>query len=196
MHIRILVARIALIALLTLGLAACGSGSGISVDGQRIDVHAGRVSIRDRGGSTAEIKGNGDLGIAGKTVPLTPAQRVLTTRYFTQAQVIVFDGKQTGWAGAHMAGSVVGSLFSALFHDDSRIIEDTAHAQAARLDGQVDRLCGAIGALRVTQDQLAARLPAFVPYAAITQRSVSGCRVKARRLVQDGGRRAAGVPLH
>ncbi|MCK9366240.1 MAG: hypothetical protein M0P72_03700 [Metallibacterium scheffleri] len=179
MHVQRRVARIVLIGLLTLGLSACGSGSGISVDGQRIDVHAERVSIRDRSGSTAEIKGNGDLRIAGKTVPLTPAQRMLSTRYFTQAQVIVFDGKQTGWAGAHMAGSVVGSLFSALFHDDSRIIEDTAHAQAARLDGQVDRLCGAIGALRVTQDQLAVRLPAFAPYAAIDPRSVRSCFVNA-----------------
>lgn len=179
MHIRPLAARITLIGLLTLGLSACGSGASISMDGQAIRMHAGRISIRDRAGDTAEIEANGALRIAGESVALTPAQRVLTTRYFAQSQVVLFYGKQTGWAGAHMAGSVVGSLFSALFHDDSRIIEDTAHAQAARLDGQVDRLCGAIGAMRATQDQLVARLPAFAPYAAIDPRSVKSCFVNA-----------------
>ncbi|THD12171.1 hypothetical protein B1806_01070 [Metallibacterium scheffleri] len=168
-----------MIGLLTLGLSACGGDARINLDGQTIHVHADRVSIRDRGGDMAEIEANGALRIAGESVALTSAQRMLTTRYFTQAQVIVFDGKQTGWAGAHMAGSVVGSLFSALFHDDSRIINDTAHAQAARLDGQVDRLCGAIGAIRATQDQLVARLPAFAPYAAIDPRSVKSCFVNA-----------------
>ena len=179
MHIRPLVARITLIGLLTLGLSACGSGASINMDGQTIDMHAERISIRDHAGDTAEIDANGALRIAGETVSLTPAQRVLTTRYFTQAQIAMFDGEQTGWAGAHMAGSVIGSLFSALFHDDSRIIGDTAHVQATNLDRHVDRLCAEIGAIRATQDQLVARLPAFAPYAAIDPRSVKSCFVNA-----------------
>ncbi|EQD63773.1 conserved hypothetical protein, secreted [mine drainage metagenome] len=179
MHVQRRVARIVLIGLLTLGLSACGGDASINMDGQTIRMHADRVSIRDRGGDTAEIEANGALRIAGKPVPLTPAQRVLTTRYFAQSQVALFDGKQTGWAGAHMAGSIVGSLFSALFHDDSRIINHTAHAQTANLDRHVDRLCSAIGAIRATQDQLVARLPAFAPYAAIDQRSVKSCFVNA-----------------
>ena len=181
MYLQRCAARFALIGLLTLGLSACGSGARINMDGQIIHMHADRISIRDRGGGTAEIKGNGDLRIAGKPVLLTPAQRVLTTRYFTQAQIAMFDGKQTGLAGAHMAGSVIGSLIPALFHDDSRIINnDTAHAQTVNLDRHVDRLCAEIGAIRTTQDQLVAQLPAFAPYAAIDQRSVKSCRGNAR----------------
>ena len=181
MHIGTLVARITLVGLLTLGLAACGSGSGISVDGQRIDVHAGRVSIRTRSGGTAQILRNGDLRIAGRPVVLTPAQHVLTTRYFTQTQIALFDGVRTGIAGARMAGSVIGALIPALLHDDSRIIDDTAHAQTVKLDRHVDRLCAEIGAIRSTQDQLVARLPAFAPYAVIDQRSVKSCRVHVRK---------------
>ena len=180
MYLQRRVARFTLIGLLTLGLSACGGGASINMDGQTIHMHADRISIRDRGGDTAEIEANGALRIAGKPVDLTPAQRVLTTRYFTQAQIALFDGKQTGWAGAHMAGSVIGSLFSALFHDDSRIINHTAHAQTVKLDRHVDRLCAEIGAIRGTQDQLVARLPAFAPYAAIDRRSVKSCWVNAR----------------
>ena len=180
MYLQRCAARFALIGLLTLGLSACGSGARINMDGQIIHMHADRISIRTRSGGTAEIKGNGDLSIAGKPVLLTPAQRMLTTRYFTQAQIAMFDGKQTGLAGAHMAGSVIGSLFSALFHDDSHIINDTAHAQTANLDRHVDRLCAEIGAIRTTQDQLVAQLPAFAPYAAIDQHSVKSCWVNAR----------------
>ena len=180
MYLQRRVARIAVIALLTLGLSACGSGARINMDGQIIHMHADRISIRDRGGGTAEIKGNGDLSIAGKPVLLTPAQRVLTTRYFTQAQVALFDGVRTGIAGARMAGSVIGALIPALFHNDSRIINDTAHAQTVNLDRHVDRLCAEIGAICTTQDQLVAQLPAFAPYAAIDQRSVKSCWVNAR----------------
>jgi len=180
MHMPNRAARIALIGLLTLGLGACGSGSSISMDGQIIHVHAGRISIRDRGGSIAEIEGNGDLRIAGKPVALTPAQRVLTTRYFTQAQVALFDGVRTGVAGARMAGSVIGALIPALLHDDSRIIDATAQAQKVNLDRHVDRLCAEIGAMRVTQDQLVAQLPAFAPFAAIGPNTVRNCRVPAR----------------
>ena len=180
MHLQRRVARIAVIGLLTLGLSACGGGASISMDGQTIHMHADRISIRDRSGDTAEIKANGALLIAGKPVLLTPAQRVLTTRYFTQAQIALFDGVRTGIAGARMAGSVIGSLIPALFHDDSRIINDTAHAQTANLDRHVDRLCSEMRAIRSTQSQLVARLPAFAPYAAIDQRSVKSCFVNAR----------------
>ena len=188
MHVQRRVARIAVIALLTLGLGACDSGTSISMEGQSIDLHASHILIRTRSDDTAEILRNGDLRIAGKPVDLTPAQRVLTTRYFTQAQIALFDGKQTGRAGAHMAGSVIGSLFSALFHDNSRIINHTAHAQTVNLDRHVDRLCAEIGAIRSTQDQLVARLPAFAPYAVIDRRSVKSCWVNAR------SRTAAAMP--
>ena len=188
MYLQRRVARFALIGLLTLGLSACGGGASINMDGQTIHMHADRISIRDRGGDTAEIEANGALRIAGRAVALTPAQRVLTTRYFTQAQVALFDGVRTGIAGAHMAGSVIGSLFSALFHDDSRIINHTAHAQTVKLDRHVDRLCAEIGAIRGTQDQLVARLPAFAPYAVIDRRSVKSCWVNAR------SRTAAAMP--
>ena len=180
MYLQRRVARIAVIALLTLGLGACGSGTSISMGGQSIDLHASHILIRTRSGDTAEILRDGDLRIAGRAVTLTPAQRALTTRYFTQAQVALFDGVRTGIAGARMAGSVIGALIPALFHDDSRIINDTAHAQTVNLDRHVDRLCAEIGAIRGTQDQLVARLPAFAPYAAIDQRSVKSCWVNAR----------------
>ena len=190
MYLQRRIARIAVIALLTLGLGACGSGTSISISmgGQSIDLHASHILIRTRSGDTAEILRNGDLRIAGRAVALTPAQRVLTTRYFTQAQVALFDGVRTGIAGARMAGSVIGALIPALFHDDSRIINDTAHAQTVNLDRHVDRLCAEIGAIRSTQDQLVARLPAFAPYAVIDQRSVKSCWVNAR------SRTAAAMP--
>ena len=181
MHVQRRVARIAVIALLALGLGACGSGASIRMEGASIDLHARHISISTRSGGTAQILRNGDLRIAGRPVVLTPAQHVLTTRYFTQTQIALFDGVRTGIAGARMADSVIGALIPALLHDDSRIIDDTAHAQTVKLDRHVDRLCAEIGAIRATQDQLVARLPAFAPYAVIGQRSVRSCRVHVRK---------------
>jgi hypothetical protein len=188
----------ALICLLALTLSACGSdnvqvgairmrdrnGQAVirtaGMDRQEIRVRDGEISIHNDKGSMAQIKSNGDLRIAGQPIHLKPAQRLLTTQYYTQVHVAVHDGRETGRAGAKMAGSVIGSLFTALFKDDSHVIGQTANAQNAKLNRHLDHLCEDLQSIKSTQDQLIALLPAFAPYAAIDAHAVNDCHSDAK----------------
>ena len=171
------IARIGLLAtVLAVSASACSFGNGEGSIGSLIHVHDGRVSIRGRNDTTARIMVDGDLRIAGKAVALTPAQRALTTRYYAQVQATLHDGIETGKAGAAMAGSVIGAVFSGLAHGDTRDIDRKANAQAAKIKGHVARICDDMRAIQTTQNQLAALLPAFAPYTVIDDRRVGECR--------------------
>jgi hypothetical protein len=169
--------RIGLLALaFAVSVSACSFDSGEGSIGSLIHIHDGRVSIRGRDDTTARIRADGDLRIAGKAVALTPAQRALTTRYYQQVQATLHDGMETGKAGAAMAGSVIGAVFSGLARGDTRDIDRKANAQAAKIEGHVARICDDMQAIQTTQNQLAAQLPAFAPYTVIDDKRVGDCR--------------------
>ncbi|MDE1899882.1 MAG: DUF2884 family protein [Xanthomonadaceae bacterium] len=171
------IARVGGLALmLAVGLSACIFDGGDGSVGNLIHIHDGTVSIRGRDDTTARIEADGDLRIAGKAVALTPAQRALTTQYVEQVQATLRDGIATGKAGAAMAGSVIGAVFSGLAHGDTRDIDRKANAQAAGIDRHVARICDDMQAIQTTQNQLAAQLPAFAPYTVINDRRVGECR--------------------
>ena len=161
---------------LAVSVSACSFDNGDGSIGSLIQVHDGWVSIRGRNDTTAHIKADGDLRIAGKTVVLTPAQRALTTQYYAQVQVTLHDGMETGKAGAAMAGSVIGAVFSGLAHGDTHDIDRKANAQAAKIEVHVARICDDMQAIQATQNRLAAQLPAFAPYTVIDDRRVGECR--------------------
>lgn len=161
---------------LALGVSACVFSSGDGSIGSLIHVHDGMVSIRGRDDTTASIKADGDLRIAGKPVTLTPAQRALTTRYYAGVQATLHDGVATGKAGAAMAGSVIGAVFSGLARGDTHDIDRKANAQAAKIEVHVARICDDMQAIQGTQNQIAAQLPAFAPYTVIDDKRVGDCR--------------------
>lgn len=171
------IVRVGLLAtVLAVGVSACVFGSDDGSVGSLIHIHDGWVSIRGRNDTTAQIKADGDLRIAGKAVALTPAQRALTTQYYQQVQATLHDGMETGKAGAAMAGSVIGAVFSGLAHGDTRDIDRKANAQAAKIEVHVARICDDMQAIQTTQNQLATQLPAFAPYTVINDKRVGECR--------------------
>ncbi len=140
-----------------------------------ITVRHAAVRIRGRSGPGAVIRSSGALLIGGRPVPLTAAQRILTLRYYADVLDVAAAGKATGKAGGWMALKVIGSLFSALWHDDSAIVDRTAHAQQVRLQARLERLCRRMSALQTTQNQLADAQAAFAPYAYIRASDVAQC---------------------
>ncbi len=157
-------------------VGACSFDNGDGSIGSLIHVHDGRITIRGSNDTTARIEADGDLRIAGKAVALTPAQRALTTQYHAQVQATLHDGMETGKAGAAMAGSVIGAVFSGLARGDTRDIGRKANAQAAKIEVHVARICDDMQAIQTTQNRLAAQLPAFAPYTVIDDRRVGECR--------------------
>ncbi len=133
------------------------------------------VRITARGKPDAEILRDGDLVIDGDPVALTAAQRALTVRYYLDAHTLAASGEAVGKAGGWLALKVVGSLFSALWHDNSAIVDRTAHSQQMRLKAHLKDLCARMSEVRTVQDRLAAAQPAFAPYAYLRRSDVRKC---------------------
>ncbi len=167
-------------ATLLAGALAAGHASELADRRGAIDLRHHEVRISVRGEPHADIRRNGDLVIGGHPIALSAPQRLLTLRYYRDAHGLANAGITVGKAGGWLAFKVIGSMFSALWHDDSAIIDHTAHTQAARLKGRVEALCTQMSALESTQDQLAAAQPAFAPYAYIRKSDVSECLKDAK----------------
>ncbi len=162
------------------GAIVVGHASELASSRGAIDLRHHEVRISVRGEPHADIRRNGDLVIGGHPITLSAPQRLLTLRYYREAHSLASAGMTVGKAGGWLALKVVGSMFSALWHDDSAIIDHTAHTQAERLKKRVEALCTQVSALKSSQDQLASAQPAFAPYAYIRKSDVSKCFRDAR----------------
>lgn len=132
-----------------------------------------RISVPDA--PKAYVQSGGGLVIGGRTVVLTPAEQTLARRYYRYALGITTAGKATGVAGGRLGIAIIGSLFSALWHDDSSIIDRTAHAGAANVKTHVRALCTQLAKFEAAQNALAAAQPAFAPYRVVRGSDVSHC---------------------
>ena len=168
-------ARGALAVTLTLALlSACsrqapldGSGSILVTD------HAVRISVS--GAPTASVQSSGDIAIGSHPVPLTAPQQALAQHYYQDAVRLEAAGESTGKAGGRAVVSMLGSLGSALWHDDASTVNRAAHQDAANIKARVSALCGRMSALRGAQNALIAVLPAFAPYRVIHAHQVAHC---------------------
>lgn len=174
-------ARITMVGMLAIGLlAACTQHAQLSAHGS-LRVVDNEVRITVPGAPDAYVQSGGGLAIGSSTLALTPAEQTLAQRYYQDASGLGAAGKATGEAGGRMGIAIIGSLFSALWHDDSSIIDRTAHRGAAGIKSDVQGLCEQLSGLRSTQDALASALPAFAPYRVIRAHDVSECFRGAER---------------
>jgi hypothetical protein len=123
----------------------------------------------------AQITPQGDLLIEGKAVAVTPEQRGLLLAYRQQIINVAEAGMSMGVQGADLAGKavseVLGSVFSGKGEDFGRRME----AEGKKLEAQGKLLCAQLEPMRATQQQLAATLPEFKPYATMTADDIDDC---------------------
>jgi len=131
----------------------------------------------------AEITPQGDFLLDGKAVTVTPAQRAMLLQYRGQIIAIADAGMTLGSKGAELAGKAVGESLGALFSGDADAIGKRVEAEADKLKAEVRLLCGQLPPMLATQQQLAASLPQFKPYATMTQDDVDDC---ARDIDREG----------
>lgn len=128
----------------------------------------------------AKITPRGDLLIAGKPVPVTPAQRSLLLAYRAQIVSIgeagIAVGRQGAELGLHAAGTAIAAALSG---ESNHEIQQKVQAQTAGIRQSAAKLCDRMPALMAEQKKLAAALPAFRPYATMTQKNVDDCRTDA-----------------
>lgn len=180
-------------ALLTLAIAlpltACGErpqangGSTETTIGQKVreatnqarkELAEGNISVTSDG-AKVEIAPNGDLLINGTVVPLNDSQRAITQQYRQQMIGIAEAGIEIGVQGANLGASAAGEALKGIFSGNTDKIEERVNAEAAKIEASAQKLCDRLPALLATQQQLAAAVPAFQPYAKMDQSDVDEC---------------------
>ena len=146
-----------------------------------IDISNVAIKFGDSGRKTpvqpkAEITPQGDLLIEGKAVAVTPAQRKLLLEYRGEVIGVASAGMEIGKQGVDIAGKAVGTAIASIFNGKSDQAEQEMKAQGDRIEAAAMKLCDQLQPMLDTQQQLAASLPAFKPYANLTQSDIDDCR--------------------
>jgi hypothetical protein len=124
----------------------------------------------------AQITPQGDLLIEGKAVAVTPEQRGLLLAYRQQIINVAEAGMSMGVQGADLAGKAVSEVLGSVFTGKGEDFGKRMEAEGKKLEAQGRQLCMQLEPMRATQQQLAASLPAFKPYATMTADDIDDCR--------------------
>lgn len=146
-----------------------------------IDINHG-LTIGDRGHERsasdlpkAEITPAGDLLIEGRPVEVDAQQRALLLKYRGHIIAVAESGMEMGVRGADLGMQAASDAIGSIFSGDTEGVEKRVEAEAAKLEAEALKLCAQLAPMLATQRQLAASLPAFAPYARMTQSDVDEC---------------------
>lgn len=138
----------------------------------------GTSDTRPRG----EITPAGDLLIDGRKIDVTPQQHAMLVQYRGHILEIAEAGMAIGIAGAELGGKALSGVAGAIFGGKQvqQDFEARMKAEGERLEEEGRKLCEKMRPLLAQQQALAASLPAFKPYATMTEKDVDDC-------AKDGG---------
>lgn len=151
--------------------------SNISIsDGIDININGHKVR-RPQGSPKAEISPAGDLLIDGMPMAVTPAQRTELLQYRTHVIGIAEAGMAVGVKGADIAGEALSGVAGAIFSGDEggKAFEQRMEAKGALIEAEAMKICTQLPPLLASQQRLAVSLPAFKPYATMTQADIDDC---------------------
>lgn len=135
-----------------------------------------RIAVHAHAGADAIVTAQGELAIDGKPIVLNAAQAQIVTRYFASAMALRSDAVKTGAAGAATAATAITSVAAGLASGDTDSIDAKVNASAAKVDAAANKICVDLQMLAKAQDDLAAAVPSFKPYATIGPREVDDCK--------------------
>lgn len=181
----------ALLALSSLGLAACG-GSDPAADDAKTGwdgiAEKARNGIREEmatqdldisegvaGLPRASLSPQGDLVIDGKTIAITPEQRQRLLDYRTQLAGVAEAGAEVGIQGAAIATAAMKEAAKAALSGDKASIEERMKAQTDAIKVSAQALCDRLPALLEAQRAAAELVPEFKPYANMDEKDILEC---------------------
>ncbi|HEV7123473.1 MAG TPA: hypothetical protein VGN24_08605 [Rhodanobacter sp.] len=124
----------------------------------------------------AEITPQGDLLIAGTKVAATPAQHALLVDYRAQIVSIAEAGMDIGTQGADLGiHAAKAAIWGALSGKNDKAIEASIKPQTDKIQAAALKLCKRLPELLSSQQNLAAAMPEFRPYARMEQKDVDDC---------------------
>jgi Protein of unknown function (DUF2884) len=143
-------------------------------DGIRIE--HGDVVIHSDSGSEARITPSGTLSIDGKNVTVTDQQKIKLLEYNSTVKDIENQGLKLGMDAAGFALNVVGDVFAALLSgEDENSIDREANARARKFKQRALPICKDVQSLKHIQDELAASIQSFKPFAVIGEKDADDC---------------------
>ncbi len=138
------------------------------------------VSHNDPNLPKAEITPKGDFVVGGKTIALTSAQRSAVLEYREKMIDVASAGIAVGKQGAAIGVAAAGAALAAVMSGKSdQEVEASVKAQTMEIRQAAAKICDRLPEMMVEQKKLAAILPAFRPYATMTQEDISDCRKDA-----------------
>ena len=140
------------------------------INGRRIG--GGNVGA---GLAKGEITPQGDLLIDGKAVSITPQQRQQLLTYRSHMLGVAEAGMAVGLKGADLAGKALTESLGSLLSGNTEEVEKKIEAEGKKLEADAMQICAQLPPLLAAQEQLAATLPEFKPYATMTQADVDEC---------------------
>lgn len=155
----------------------------LSINGDiNINVNGKQIGKGDSQLPKAEISPKGELLVEGKAVETSPAQRQQLLTYRNQVLGIADAGMAIGSQGADLAGKALGGVAGVIFGGDQaeKEFEARMEAEGRKIEAEALKLCKQLQPLLASQQALAASLPAFKPYATMTQEDIDDCGKDAK----------------
>ena len=147
-----------------------------ATDQARKELSENNISVSSKDGVKVEISPAGDLLIDGKAVAIDVAQRRLLLQYREQMVKVAEAGIEIGVQGANLGARAAGEAIKGIFSGNTDQIEQRVNAEAKKLEERATQICDQLPALLATQQQLAAAIPEFKPYATMDQSDIDECR--------------------
>ena len=148
-------------------------------DGFNININGHRIHRKD-GLPDAEITPTGDLLVEGKAVAINASQRAQLVEYRGHIIGIADAGMQIGAKGADLAITAMSEAVGAIFSGDEKGVERRMEAEGEKIKASAVKLCAQLPPLLESQERLAASLPAFKPYATLTQADIEDCNKEGK----------------
>ncbi len=153
-----------------------------AIDEARAELAKENVGLSSsQGGPKAEITPKGDLLIGGKAFAIDEKQRALLLEYRKRTHAVAEAGMDIGVKGADLGGKAIGEVFGSVFSGNTDEMEKRIKAEAKGIEASAIKLCELLPDLLKAQTELTASLPAFQPYAKMTQSDVDDCKTDTGR---------------
>jgi hypothetical protein len=167
-------------------LAGCGQGgsskggflSGVSGMARQKILENNMEIHGDSGLPKAELTPQGDLLIDGRKIAADAKQHELLLKYRHVLESIAIEGVDVGMQGADLAGKAVSETVSGALSGHADEAKEHVRAEAEQVKNSARDLCKKLPDLLNAQNELAAAMPEFKPYARMTPDKLKKCEVK------------------
>lgn len=157
--------KLAVAVLAACALAACSPGTQVNVS-YGVTFRNGNLVLHAPNRPDVYITATGTLRIGPHAFNVTPSEQTSLKNYYSDSRAVVAASKSAGTTGAQLLGhgivdTIKGFLSSGSAHTDAKFDAKAKAASAA-----LSELCADIQQLHDAQQNLAAQMPVFAPYAA------------------------------